>query len=325
MENLTLSSLPRYLVNETAAWELLERLRWPNGQVVCPHCGVVSESHYFIASRSGERKTPKGTITYRRLWRCRDCRQQFSVLVGTIFESSKVPVSKWLLAMWLMAAGKNGVSSKELQRHLEVTYQTAWHMNHRIREAMTREPLATLWTGTVVSDETWVGGEPKNRHAKDRVGGKSGKTDKTPVVALVHKETGQVRVKVVPNVNGKNLAAMLNETCKPAETHLHTDAAPVYKTLAPEFASHGSVNRSAGEYARDGISTNQAESFFAQFKRSLDGTHHNVSKEHLQRYASEFEFRWNTSHMTDSERVQSLVDGTQGKRLPYKPLVNRGF
>jgi len=198
MENLTLSELPKYLINENSAWELLERLRWPNGEVVCPHCGVVSESHYFIACRSGERKPAKGTATYRRLWRCRDCKQQFSVLVRTIFESSKVPVSKWLLAMWLTAAGKNGVSALEIQRHIEVRYQTAWHMSHRLREARTREPLAALWTGTVATDETRVGGEPKNRHAKNRAGGKQRKTDKTPVIALVHKETGQAEPRSCP-------------------------------------------------------------------------------------------------------------------------------
>ena len=120
MEDLTLANLPKYLADEPSAWELLEGLRWPEGRVVCPHCGVVSAAHYFAAARSGERKTPKGTVTYRRLRRCRDCRKQFSVLVGTIFESSKVPVSKWLLALWLMAAGKNGVSAKERERHLQV-------------------------------------------------------------------------------------------------------------------------------------------------------------------------------------------------------------
>lgn len=323
MEELTLANLPKYLADEQSAWELLERLRWPEGQVVCPHCGVVSTAHYFVAARSGERKTPKGTVTYRRLWRCRDCRKQFSVLVGTIFESSKVPASKWLLALWLMAAGKNGVSAKELERHLQVTYQTAWHMSHRLREAMKREPLATLWIGTVVADETYYGGEPKNRHAKDRVGSKSGKTDKQPVVALVNKHTGEVRAKVVPNVTGATLRAMLNETCVPAETTLHTDAFPMYRSIAPGFMGHASVNHKAGEYVRDGVSTNQAESFFAQFKRSLDGTHHSVSKEHLQRYASEFEFRWNTSKMTDSYRVQALIAGTVGKRLPYRPLTGR--
>ncbi len=321
MEDLTLSKLPKYLVNEALAWELLERLRWPNGEVVCPHCGVVSKDHYFIKSRSGERTTAKGTVTFRRLWRCRDCKQQFSVLVGTIFESSKVPVSKWLLALWLMAAGKNGVSALELQRHLNVAYQTAWHMSHRLREAMAREPLHALWTGTVIADETYVGGEPKNRHAKDRGMSRKGKTDKIPVVALVNKETGQARVKVIPNVNGKNLRNMLNETCNPKESHLVTDAAPVYTPLGKSYISHETVNHSAGEYVRDGITTNDAESFFAQFKRSLDGTHHNVSPEHLQRYASEFEFRWNTSKMSDGERVQCLINSVVGKRLPYRPLI----
>nr|MDA8356455.1 IS1595 family transposase [Actinomycetota bacterium] len=154
MEPLHLATLPKYLSNEASAWELLERLRWPEGKVVCPHCGVIDAAHYFIAARSGERKTRTGATTYRRLWRCRDCRKQFSVLVGTIFESSKIPVSKWLLAMWLFNAGKNGVSALELQRHLGIAYQSAWFMAHRLREGMTRKPLATLLTGAIVSDET---------------------------------------------------------------------------------------------------------------------------------------------------------------------------
>jgi transposase-like protein len=323
MEPLNLATLPKYLSSEASAWELLESLRWPEGQVVCPHCGVIDPKHYFIAAKSGERKTKAGTVTYRRLWKCRDkdCAKQFSVLIGTIFESSKVPVSKWLLAMWLLGAGKNGVSALELQRHLGISYQTAWFMAHRLREAMTREPLSGLLSGTIVADETWVGGEPKNRHAHKRIGSKQGLTDKTPVVALVHKETGEVRTRVVANVNGENLRQVLTSYVDPASTHLHTDSASAYTQLGQEFASHGSVNHSAGEYVRDGISTNEAESFFAQFKRSLDGTHHNVSKQHLGRYATEFEFRWNTRKMTDAERVQSLVDKAVGKRLTYRPVT----
>jgi transposase-like protein len=325
MEPLNLATLPKYLSNEPAAWELLEALRWPEGQIVCPHCGVIDPAHYFIAAKSGERLTRTGKATYRRLYKCRDkdCRQQFSVLVGTIFESSKVPVSKWLLAMWMFNAGKNGVSALELQRQLGVSYQTAWHMGHRLREAMTREPMASLLSGTIVADETWVGGAPKNRHANKRVGGKQGLTDKTPVVALVHKESGQVRTRVVANVNGENLRAVLADTCVPAETHLHTDSSTAYKTLGKEFASHGAVNHHVGEYVRDGISTNEAESFFAQFKRSLDGTHHNVSREHLHRYSSEFEFRWNTRKLSDGERVQAMVDAAVGKRLIYRPLTDQ--
>lgn len=206
MEQLNLASLPKYLTYEPAAWGLLERLRWPEGQVVCPHCGVMDPKHYFIAARSGERKTRTGATTYRRVWKCRHCSKQFSVLVGTIFESSKVPVSKWLLAMWLFSAGKNGVSALELQRHLGIAYQTAWFMAHRLREAVTREPLAALWSGTVVSDETWVSATPRNRHTNERVGAKQGHADKTPVVALVHKESGEVRTRVVTKVNGRRSA-----------------------------------------------------------------------------------------------------------------------
>ena len=321
MEPLNLATLPKYLSNEAAAWELLERLRWHEGRIVCPHCGVVDPKHYFIAARSGERKTRTGTVTYRRLYKCRDkdCARQFSVLVGTIFESSKVPVSKWLLAMWLFCAGKNGVSAKELERHLGISYQTAWYMAHRMREAMTREPMAALFSGTVVSDETWVGGKPKNRHANRRVGSKQGLTDKTPVVALVHKESGEVRTSVVANVNGKNLREVLRENVDPGTTDLHTDAANVYTPIGHEFASHGTVNHTIGEYVRDGISTNLAESFFAQFKRSLDGTHHNVSRHQLHRYAMEFEFRWNTSKLSDAERMQVMINKSIGKRLTYRP------
>ena len=234
MEPLNLATLPKYLSDEAAAWELLESLRWPEGEVVCPHCGVIDSAHYFISARSGDRQTRTGKTTYRRLWRCRDCRKQFSVLVGTIFESTKIPVSKWLLAMWLFNAGKNGVSAQELQRHLGISYQSAWFMAHRLREAMTRRPLSTLLTGTVVSDETWVGGVPKNRHAWQRVGSKQGLTDKTPVVDLVHKETGEVRTRVVANVNGENLREVLTDTCVPAETHLHTDSSNVYTAPSRE-------------------------------------------------------------------------------------------
>lgn len=173
---LNLVKLPKYLRDEPSAWALLERLRWPDGVPVCPHCGVKDEAHYFINAKSGARKTRTGKDTYRRLWRCRDrgCRRQFSALVGTIFESTKVPVTKWLLAIWLMGAGKDGVTMLELQRHLEISYQTAWFMGHRLREAMKREPLASLLSGDVMSDETYVGGRPVDRHRKPGELSKSG-------------------------------------------------------------------------------------------------------------------------------------------------------
>jgi transposase-like protein len=171
VETLNLSTLPKYLSDEAEAWLLLERLRWgAEGTQVCPHCGSIGE-HYFISAKSGTRETRMGNKSYRRLWKCRDCKTQFSVLVGTVFESSKVPVSKWLLALWLMGAGKNGVSALELQRHLGVAYQTAWFIGHRLRESMTREPLAGMLSGTVVADETFIGGKPKNKHRQGQTPG----------------------------------------------------------------------------------------------------------------------------------------------------------
>jgi transposase-like protein len=328
MDPLNLATLPKYLSNEASAWELLERLRWPQGQIVCPHCGVIDPQHYFIAARSGERTTRTGQTTYRRLWKCRDkdCRRQFSVLVGTIFESSKIPVSKWLLAMWLMGAGKNGVSALELQRHLGIAYQSAWFMAHRLREAMRREPLAALITGkVVVADETWIGGAPKNMHAHKRPMRGKGFSDQTPVLSLISMglDESEVRSRVVPNVRGATLRAAIEEQVDLPNTTLFTDSSKAYTELTPKVARHVSVNHSKGEYVKRGAGTNAAESYFSQLKRSLDGTFHHVSKEHLPRYLAEFDFRYNTRKMTDSERVQSLVDKTVGKRLTYRPLTGR--
>jgi hypothetical protein len=330
MEPLNLATLPKYLTDEGSAWELLERLRW-NGTPVCPHCGTADTKHYFIAARSGERTTRKGTVSFRRLWKCRnkECRKQFSVLVGTIFESSHVPVSKWLLALWLTSAAKNGISALELQRHLGLgSYQTAWFMSHRIREAMKREPVASLLSGTVVADETWYGGKPKNRHRQGRdtrlvrTGGPRAGivNDKTPVLALIETDSHEARAQVMTTVNGDTLRDALVEQIDTAASKLHTDGHGGYREVGQKFVSHEYVDHSHYEYVRGDVSTNAAESFFAQFKRSLDGTHHAVSRHHLHRYVTEFEFRWNTNKMSDFERLGCLVEQVPGRRLTYRPL-----
>jgi transposase-like protein len=330
-EVLNLATLPKYLSDEAEAWALLERLRWPEGRQACPHCGSVA-THYFISAKSGERRTKKGTVSYRRLWKCREkeCRKQFSVLVGTIFESSKVPVSKWLLALYLVSAGKNGVSALELQRHLGLgSYQTAWFMAHRLREAMKREPVRSLLAGTVVADETFIGGKPKNKHQqgqprkgpwdKRKPGGGYGHLQ--PVLALVDRASGEVRTRVVTDVKGPTLRAAMADDIDFAQTHLMTDAGQQYRNLGHEFLSHEYVNHTANEYVRGEVTTNQAESFFAQFKRSHDGTFHNVSRKHLDRYAQEFAFRWNTSKQSDHQRAMQIIDNAAGRRLTYRPVI----
>lgn len=296
---------------EADAYGFLEDLRWGN-RPVCPHCETDRKPYFLTPSNGASRKTRTGSKSQRRVWKCADCRKQFSVLTGTIFHGTKIPVRTWVFVLFDMCSAKNGMSAREIERKYSLTPKTAWYMAHRIREAMKREPLAGLLCGRVVADETWYGGKPGNRHHGER-------KPQTPVVALVSRETGEVRSRVVPHVNGENLRRIMDEQLNPAATHLHTDAGRHYrgKTVAG-FASHSTVDHSAGEYARGDVSTNQAETFFSQLKRSLDGTHHHVSREHLDRYLAEFDFRFSTRRATDTERMELLMQQTGGRRLAYR-------
>jgi transposase-like protein len=191
-------------------------------------------------------------------------------------------------------------------------------MLHRLREAMKREPLAGLLSGRVVADETWFGGKPSNRHGHKPKDHMQGEHDKTPIMALVSRETGEVRSHVVPNVKAENLRKVLHEHVDAANTHLHTDSAFSYRKIAGDFASHTAVNHNIGQYVLDGAGTNQAETFFSQLKRSIDGTHHHVSREHLDRYLAEFDFRFSTCKLSDTERIGRLVGQVAGRRLTYR-------
>lgn len=316
---LNLSSLAKHFSDEGAAWELVEQMRWPDGPI-CPHCGDKNRA-YFLAPKNGVRLTSTGKVSHRRLWKCKACRKQFSVLVGTIFEKSQVPLSKWLLALYLMSASKNGVAAYELQRTLDVTQATAWFMMHRLREAMAHKSLTPM-VGNVVADETYIGGNPRNWHKDDprRATIKRGRgTHKTPVVALIDAETGEVRSQAVANVNGKTLRRIIVENVDTMTATLHTDALPAYLGIGSQMAGHFSVNHEAGEYVTEkSKGTQRAENFFSQLKRSIDGTFHHVSKEHLHRYLGEFDFRFSTSTLSDSERMELLMDRTEGRRLTYK-------
>jgi transposase-like protein len=308
------------LRTEADAYEYLEEIRWA-GQPVCPHCGSVGE-HYFLKPTNGtSRKTRTGSASERRVWKCRDCRKQFTVLTGTIFHGTKIPVRKWLLVIFDMASCKNGVSAREIERKYDLATKTAWFMAHRIREAMKREPIAGLLTGRVIADETFYGGKPKNRHGGGR--GMMGVHDKTPILSLVSRETGEVRSRVVPDVKPGNLRAVLTEHVDAANTHLHTDGARNYRLIAGDFASHEAVNHDAREYVRGDVTTNHAETYFSQLKRSLDGTHHHVSREHLDRYLAEFDFRYSTCKDTDGERMNRIISRTGGRRLTYRKPTQR--
>src|SRR3954454_1064616 len=198
---LSIPFLADKLRTDADAYLFLEDLRW-NGKPVCPHCGSVRK-HYFLKPRNGDsRKTRTGSESQRRVWKCSDCRKQFSVLTGTIFHGTKIPVRMWVFVVFEMCHSKNGVAAKEIERKYGLDMKTAWYMLHRIREAMKREPLAGLLSGRVTADETWIGGKPSNRHGHKRGKGGQGKTDKTPVVALICHETGEVRAEAVPDVTG---------------------------------------------------------------------------------------------------------------------------
>jgi transposase-like protein len=322
MDELTLVKLASQYSDNDKARELLESIRWPNGPV-CPHCK--SERAYRLTP-SATSKSPgrKG------LCKCRECRKQFTVTVGTIFEDSHIKISTWLMAIFILCSSKKGISAHQLHRMLGVTYKTAWFMAHRIRFAMSEGPLAEMLSGVVEIDETYVGGKPRpanNQKPGDvRKGRRTGDGAKTPVLALVQRD-GNVRTKVVSTVTAKNLGQFIDRNIA-RNAIVSTDNFVLYKNHFYNWKEcrHEMVNHSQKEYARfekDGFVShcNTAESFFSLIKRGVYGSFHHVSKEHLPRYCNEFAFRWNTRRLTDGERMEAAVEMVEGKRLTYKQVV----
>lgn len=316
METLpvNLTDLASLVPDEAAAYEMLELLRWGPDRQVCPHCACIG-GHYYLKPRNGvSRQTRTGNETQRRLWKCRDCRKQFSILTGTVMHRTKIPVRKWLFVLFEMCTSKNGVAAREIERKYSLTPKAAWFMVHRIREAMATDPITARLTGTVEMDETYVGGR---RPRKGRTN-KGPFVDKTPVVTIVERETGEARSEVMPRVTGKNVRDMIERHVEPVAV-LYTDQAGVYARVGPRRVKrHQSVNHAIREYARGPVTTNTVEGFFSQLKRSLDGTHHHVSVEHLHRYVAEFDYRYSTRAMGDVQRLRALVSRSAGRRLTYR-------
>ena len=288
--------------DETKARQFLERHLWPNGPV-CPHCQNAGQKRISKLEAQPARKRGLRPGVYF----CGACRGQFTVTVGTILEGSHVPLSKWLMAWFLLCSSKKSLSANQIHRMIGVTYKTAWFMCHRIRFAMTPNHWAEpKLKGVVEVDETFVG--PRGKR-------------KTPVVALIER-LGLARVKVVASVTQKNLGAALAE-CVSKEAVVNTDEHPGYRNPLKHWQDHQTVNHSRREYQRtnpDGsvASTNTAESFFSLFKRGIIGAWHHVSREHLAQYANEFAFRWNTRRDTDDRRLVKFIGWIQGKRLMYR-------
>ena len=289
------------------ARQYLEAQRWPKGPV-CPHCGAKHE-----ATKLAGKSTRPG------VYKCKGCEKPYSVTVGTVFEKSKIPLNKWLLATFLMTGAKKGISAHQIHRQLGLTYKTAWFMCQRIREAMT--PAATsegpIGGGgkTIEADETFVGGKAKNVHKGKPI------PPKRPVVALVERG-GEVRARHVADVTAKTVREVLVTKAK-RDSHLKTDYAAIYDAMGREFRSHDTVNHGADEYVRGDTHTNTVESFFAIIKRQMYGTHHAVSEQHLQRYVNEVAFKWNNRialEIDDTQRANTALKGIGGKRPIYRPV-----
>ena len=291
-------------LTEDNARSLLEKIRWPNGPT-CAHCG------------SGNVYRLQGNSTRPGLLKCRDCRKQFSVQVGTIFERSHIPLNKWVIAFHLMCSSKKGISALQLKRNLNLSYQSAWHMAHRIRHAMKNEPLKSMLGGVVEVDETYVGG--KGRHK----GTGRGTLTKTPVVALIARKGG-MRAMAIERLTAEKLKGAIKGNVHKNST-IMTDEWHSYKGIGKEFdGGHETVKHSIKQYVRGRgkgkpkAHVNSAESWFALLKRGVHGTFHHVSKQHLNRYCDEFAFRWTHRKTTDGERTLAALSGAKGKRLSYK-------
>lgn len=324
----TVTALADRLRTEADAWEFLEELRWPDG-VVCPTCHGTDV--YLIVPKNGtSRRTVSGSMSQRRTWNCRPCRRQFSATTGTMMHGTRVPIRTWVMCIFEMCASKNGVAAAEIERKYGVCSRTAWFLMHRIREAMKSDGLVGSMRGTIVADETFIGGDPGRMNKATRRRweekrdtpwtGRSGTTDKTAVLSIINADTGEVRSAVVPRVNGQNLRKVMAEHVDMAGSVLWTDEGGWYGPIGREFIAHNTVNHSEDEYVdfATGATTNKAENFFSQLKRSIDGTHHHVSVEHLPRYLAEFDYRFSTCKRSVDYRMARLVEQGEGRRLTYK-------
>jgi len=292
-------------MTEDEARQFIEQVRWPNGPE-CPHCG-----HDKAYELNGEAHRPG-------LYKCAACRKQFTVTVGTVMHRSHITLKQWLMAFHLICSSKKGISALQLQRNLGLgSYKTAWHLAHRIRYAMKREPMASMLAGTVEVDETYIGGKPPRDEKKAKRGRG---TKKTPVVALVERD-GDAYARPVTMVNAHELKGAVREMVD-KQAVIMTDEWKAYTGLDKEFGGHKTVKHSKGEFSRGKAHVNTAESYFALLKRGVHGAFHHVSKEHLERYCDEFSFRWNHRKVGDVTRTAKAVSLIGGKRLVYKSIVS---
>lgn len=291
--------------DEDVCWEYFEELIW-QGRPVCPHCG----GHNPYKLKDGKR------------YRCsnKECKNNFTILVGTIFENTKIPLSKWFMAIYIATNHKKGISSVQLGKDIGVTQTTAWFMLHRIRE-MVKPKQEPFLQGEIMVDETFVGGKVKNKSNKIRreiLNGERPADEKTPVFGLLEKG-GQAILKVVPDTKLETLHPIIIDNVDSSSV-IVTDGLQGHTRLKADFADHRVVIHSESEYIRDGFTTNHIESVFAIVKRTILGTYHHVSPKHLQSYCNECGYRFNTRKMKDNSRFVETLQNPQG-RLKYHQLI----
>jgi transposase-like protein len=293
--------------DEAAAFEHVEAMLWPNGPV-CPHCKNADQAKIGRL---------QGKTTRMGLRKCYACKKPFTVRMGSIFEDSHLPLHLWLQIIHLMCASKKGISTRQVQRMLECSMKTAWFLTHRIREAMKEHRgMFTAPIGgagkTVEVDETYVGRKAGTKAFLPV-------SEKQPVVALVERN-GEVRSFHMPTIRANNLRSTMARNIS-LESHLMTDESRMYTFIGHNFASHGTVVHSNHEYVRGEIHTNTVEGYFSILKRGIYGIYQHVSEAHLNRYLSEFDFRYNTRialGMDDTARAARALKGAKGKRLTYE-------
>src|SRR5580698_1113982 len=298
MSAITHYSNPLTCVKEVAS------VKWPKGEPICPRCSSKKASF----------------LTTRLMWKCKECKKQYSVKVGTIFEDSAIGLDKWLCAMWMLANCKNGVSSYEIARALEVTQKTAWFMLHRIRYAQHTGSINKM-TENVEADETFIRGAARFMHAAKReemIHGR-GPVGKAIVFGLLERETGKVRTSVVGTRRKHHLHATIRENVQP-QAALYTDALKSYNGL--DEYTHKVVDH-AETYVDGTVHTNRLENFWSLLKRSIKGTYVSVEPFHLFRYLDEQSFRYNERHDTDAERFHKVLGAVAGKRLTWNNLTSQ--
>jgi transposase-like protein len=291
-----------YYSSEVVCVEFLSTLLWGEGERCCTTCG--STAIYGMKTR------PK--------FKCRDCKKQFSLKSNTMMKNSPLPITKWIPALWMVVNCKNGISSCEMARALKVTQKTAWHMNHRIREAIAKDGGEKL-SGSVEIDETFIGGAEKNRHA-NKAKSHGGSDGKTIVFGAVERD-GNVQARVISDTHAATLQNQVLATAKIGST-LYSDEANSYKALGVVY-DHSTVNHRRGEYVKGKTHTNNIENYWSLVKRALKGTYIHVEPFHLDRYLDEQGFRYDNRKDNDSGRFVKAASMIFGKSLPYAELTGR--